>query len=161
MAQAITQNHSVKFIKGVPYFVDSENNAYLFCKLPNITQDAGLIKIGIINGTSVVLSSDWQQNTEDCLKRFRDSLMPYERIEHTKVVKFNKKSTRTRSTAASTTPTPPPTAIPIANTNPTPTNIVETSCGVAAEPPTETAKSATTRRRKPRTKVQTATGQTS
>lgn len=146
MAQANSSPVSVKFIKGVPYFVDSDNNAYLFSKIPGTSIDITPVQIGTVNESTITLYSDWQGRAEDFLQRFRGSITPYERIEHTKVVKYTKKPT-TRNTKAKNKSKPEPQT----QSSDTTSNVPAASAAAAIMP---------VRRKKPSTKVQSAAGQT-
>ncbi len=88
-----------KIIKGVPVFIDKDNNVYLFTQQ---TSETSPIKIGTTNGTSLTLIPEWDSRCSDYLKHYRSSLQSFQRTEHTKAVKYVKKpSNKTQCSAAS------------------------------------------------------------
>lgn len=92
-----------KIIKGVPVFIDKDNNVYLFTQQ---TSETSPIKIGTTNGTSLTLVPEWDARCSDYLKYYRSSLQSFQRTEHTKAVKYVKKpSNKTQPPTAATTAT--------------------------------------------------------
>jgi len=92
------QSFTIQFIKGIPYFVDAENKAYLFSKSPLLLNKEETSRftpfIGVVSedGKTIQLTPDWKRNADESLQHYRRSLTPFERKEHTKVVKCAKKS---------------------------------------------------------------------
>lgn len=103
---------SIKFVKGVPYYIDSKSNTYLFIRESSNTENFPRILIGKLNGDNVVLVSDWKERASYALKLYRETIVPFERTEHTKAVKYNKKyvqpgkSSGTSETTENTTERP-------------------------------------------------------
>jgi len=106
------QNLPIKFVKGIPYFVDAENNAYLFIKSTSETHTYPKVIIGKLDGPdSITMLPDWHLNPNaiQCLNLYRQTLTPFERTEHTKAVKITRKKGGVAA-AAATTAEPAPAA---------------------------------------------------
>ena len=107
-------NLPIKFVKGIPYFIDAENNAYLFIKGLSDFDTFSKVIIGKLNGPeSITLLPDWQLNPNaiQCLNLYRQTLTPFERTEHTKAVKITrKKGGVAAATATTAEPAPAPAA---------------------------------------------------
>ncbi|NBR60120.1 MAG: hypothetical protein EBT86_00450 [Actinobacteria bacterium] len=113
VSESNPSNLSIKFIKGIPFFVDAENNVYLFIRSTSQANYPKVIIGKIDGGETITMLPDWQRNSEviQSINFYRETLSPIERTEHTKAVKISRKKTK----GASATLTVTTTATAVAN----------------------------------------------
>jgi hypothetical protein len=90
--------HHIQIIQGIPYWISSDNQVYLF---NNLSRPDLELAIGNYNPAlkQVVLNGKWKQTAESALNTYRSTIQSIPRSDYTKIQKFSKKQRTTRQNA--------------------------------------------------------------